>query len=114
MHWGVARLANSSSSLTVPWRTRAEVVAGCRSSSCGDQRADGRIEFASVAMPAMPGHRSRPGGFFRHPDCHYCHFGAAKPLRPFRPFYSFLAVEGMPASLLLVISHWLLVMDHSS
>jgi hypothetical protein len=33
-----------------------------------------------------------------------CHFGAAKPLRPLQPFHS-SPIEGMPASLLLVISH---------
>jgi hypothetical protein len=37
-----------------------------------------------------------------------CHLVAAKPLRPFQPYYS-LPLEGMLASLPLVISHWLWV-----
>jgi hypothetical protein len=55
---GVTGLANSSSSLTVPSTTEAELVNRLPLPLRSDQRPVSRIEFASFALLAMPGHRT--------------------------------------------------------
>jgi hypothetical protein len=55
----MTELANSSTSLTVPWTTRPEVVAGCRLQFGGGQRPVGRMEFANFAMLPVQARRTK-------------------------------------------------------